>query len=203
MTTARVCPAPCCRARKLHLKACGLQRSHVVENRVGPTVVADLWKPAVDDERTGSARCCRSRIGYSSALRDPPPRRLYLGAECETRCAITSRSCGLVGIECLKLVRVLKQPSAVIVNEALSKRAFGNDDVVSPELDMEVVYPVDARGLHDRDAIDQVLGLDRTPSKNMAWFGEIQRSRRGTFSSSAPALMQIGRTWLPRAKRPE
>ena len=94
--------------------------------------MANLWKPAVDDERAPA--CSPLTVAHKVFRRVARSRRLaasILVAKCETRCVIASRSCGFVRIKRLELVRVLKHPAAVIVNEALRKRAFGNDDVVS------------------------------------------------------------------------
>ena len=93
-------------------------------------------------------------------------------------------------------MRVVEHAAAVVVEECLRQRAFGDDHVVAVELDVEIFDLVDAFRLHDRDAVDEVLGLDQHAaaiSKYMAWCGETHRSRLGTFASSAPALMQIGR----------
>ena len=47
-------------------------------------------------------------------------------------------------------MRVLEDAAAVIVHEALGQGAFGNDDVVRVELDMEVIDALDLLGLDDR-----------------------------------------------------
>ena len=41
------------------------------------------------------------------------------------------------------------------------QRALGEDQSWRVELDVEILDLLDALGLHDRDAIDEVLGLDQ------------------------------------------
>ena len=43
----------------------------------------------------------------------------------------------------------------------LRQRAFGDDHVVRVELDVEILDLVDMLGLHDRRAVDEILGLDQ------------------------------------------
>ena len=58
-------------------------------------------------------------------------------------------------------MRVVKHAAAVVVDESLRQRAFGDDHVVGVELDVEILDLIDALGLHDRDAVDEILGLDQ------------------------------------------
>ena len=58
-------------------------------------------------------------------------------------------------------MRVVEHAAAVVVDEALRQRALGDDHVVAVELDVEILDLLDALGLHDRHAVDQVLGLDQ------------------------------------------
>ena len=58
-------------------------------------------------------------------------------------------------------MRVLKHAAAVIVHKALGQRAFREDDAMRLELDVEVIDALDALGLDDRDAIDEIDGLDQ------------------------------------------
>ena len=73
----------------------------------------------------------------------------------------------------------MEHAAAVLVEEGFRQRAFGDDHVVAVELDVKIFDLVGALGLHDRAAIDEILGLDQhalrakpfvkyVPSKYMA-----------------------------------
>ena len=58
-------------------------------------------------------------------------------------------------------MRVVEHAAAVVVDEAFRQRALGDDHVMGVELDVEIFDLLNPLGLHDRDAIDEILGLDQ------------------------------------------
>jgi hypothetical protein len=58
-------------------------------------------------------------------------------------------------------VRVVEHAAAVVVDESLRQCALGDDHVVRVEFDVEVCEALNALGLHDGDAVDEILGLDQ------------------------------------------
>ena len=58
-------------------------------------------------------------------------------------------------------MRVVEHGAAVVVDEGFRQRPLGDDHVVGVELDMDIFDALDPLGLHDGDAVDQILGLDQ------------------------------------------
>lgn len=58
-------------------------------------------------------------------------------------------------------MRVLEHEAVVVVNEALSLRALGDDYVVALKLEMKVLDRLDTPRLHNGDAVDKVFRLDQ------------------------------------------
>ena len=58
-------------------------------------------------------------------------------------------------------MRVVEHSAAVVVDEGFRRRALRDDHVVAIELDVEIFDLLDALGLHDGDAVDEVFGLDQ------------------------------------------
>ena len=58
-------------------------------------------------------------------------------------------------------MRVVEHAAAVVVDEGLRQRALGDDHVVAVELDVKIFDLLDLLGLHDRDAVDEIPGLDQ------------------------------------------
>ena len=58
-------------------------------------------------------------------------------------------------------MRVVEHAAAVVVDEGFGQGAFGDDHVVGLELDVKVFHSLDALGLHDRDAIDEVFRFNQ------------------------------------------
>ena len=56
---------------------------------------------------------------------------------------------------------VVEYAAAIVVDKALRQRPLGDDHIVSVELDVEIVHLVGALSLHDRGAINEVLGFDQ------------------------------------------
>ena len=68
---------------------------------------------------------------------------------------------GCIGIERVKLRRIVEHAAAVVVDEGLRQRAFGEDHIVGVELDVEIFEALDTLGLYDLTPVDQILGLDQ------------------------------------------
>jgi antitoxin component HigA of HigAB toxin-antitoxin module len=75
--------------------------------------------------------------------------------------AVAYWNAGCIGMGCPIFVRIVEHAATVVVDEAFRESALGDDHVVGFELDVHVLDLVGALRLHDRDAIEKVLGLDQ------------------------------------------
>ncbi len=55
----------------------------------------------------------------------------------------------------------MENAAAVVIDETFGQRAFSDDDIVAFQLDVKIFDVLDAFGLHDRDAVDEVSCLDQ------------------------------------------
>ena len=58
-------------------------------------------------------------------------------------------------------VRVVKHGAGVVIQEAFRESTLGDDDVMGVKLDMEILDLLDALGLHDRHAVEEIVSLNQ------------------------------------------
>ena len=73
---------------------------------------------------------------------------------------------GLAGIKPRELRTVVENPAVVAFDIGFGRGALGEDHIVGPELYVEIVDPLDAARLNDRQPIRQLPGRrGNTPSR--------------------------------------
>ena len=75
-----------------------------------------------------------------------------LGAELPARPLV-------IGVEKGIFAAIGEHQPVVAIDKRLGRRAVGEDHIVLVEFEVEVFDPIDAVLLHDRRAVDQMLGL--------------------------------------------
>ena len=175
-----------------------------------------VLRPAFDQMRRNPINKAPERAGghlvvraQACAPRNSLPDRLKLVALINPRREVMRGSNNvLLGINPAVFMRVVKHAAAVVVDERLGQGALGDDHIVAVEFDVVVLDCLSPLGLDDADPIYEFLRLDQHtfPMHALEIHGVTRRNPkawRGTFSLSAPALIQIGKMSLrPKIKRP-
>ena len=101
------------------------------------------------------------RVGDAGARGHRPADRLELVAVLEARRAVDRLNADRLGVRRPERGRVVEHAAAVVVDEALGRRALGDEHVVAVEFDVPVLDALDAGCLDDADAVDEELGRDQ------------------------------------------
>ena len=141
----------------------------------------------------------------TSAQRNALPRRFDLIAVFKPRRAVLLWSTYRIRMHCPVFLSIVEQTAGIVVDEALRQRSFGDDHVMRWEFEMEVSNRFNAFRLDDRQAVDEILCLNQHAVEINGVMRRNPKIASRHISSSAPALMQIGRTSVsgcPMMKRP-
>ena len=110
-------------------------------------------------QRRGVLRVGRAR--QARAPLDALTHGVDLIAGVEPRRAIMRSVGRRIRIERTEFMRVVEHGAAVVVEKGFRQGALGDDHVMRVEFDVKIFDHVDAFGLQNRMAVDQVLGLDQ------------------------------------------